>query len=755
MAFQPASTLRSRTYIGLIVAQFLAAFNDQCIHASAMFYAIHKEYMSERDAITLMPILFYAPWAIFCTLAGYLADRFSKRQSLVFWKLAEIGITLVALAGFTLGTLLEMNRLGPFLVLSTVFLMGTHSAFFVPAKYGALPEILQANLLSKGNGVLESTSFLAVILGTVTGGILSSDALFKGQEHLIGMTLVTLAVIGAAASLLIEKMPAANPHRPFPRNLFKPLLTNLQTMARSKPLALSMLGIAFFVFMVAFMRATMYMHGETRNPPWSEFHTSLVVATVALGVGLGSPLAGFLSGGKVELGLVPLGTVGMIAALLTAAVLIFWEGGLVAALVVIGFFSGFYIVPLYTLLQHRAPKTSKGDLIATSDFINVTGAIAASALFFVLVWAAQATGLVSKIEPNEDFVTGRLVTAPKREKGHPVEVTIEEDDGTSTVLSVHKAPLPEEDEDDYWLTTRIDSIDEGFLELSGEGLRAGMRVTASRYVLFDVTLGRNVTHYKVRPADLPKKDLYDQQRLPRFLFVGAACLTMGILVLLCRQLPDFFVRSFLWLRSWGRYRLRVVGANNMPSSGPVILATNCTRIESCLHVLSVTDRFTRFILLEENGTQRSGPLLRLIARNTSLALLHPGQTPPEQWNKALDRAVAILDEEEVIGLPATGHGPVPEVDDFLQRLERRHRAVIVPVYYSGRASQDRAVVRVKVVIGQPLPPETPAELVRREIERLAHDGDKDDGTSLATTVRIPAASGASPTPPAADRPARP
>src|SRR5207244_3180612 len=111
MGFQPASTLRSRTYLGLIVAQFLAAFNDQCIHASAMFYAIHKEFLTEAQAISLMPILFYAPWAIFCTLAGYLADRFSKQQSLVFWKAAEIGITIVALVGFYLGTIQHQNQL--------------------------------------------------------------------------------------------------------------------------------------------------------------------------------------------------------------------------------------------------------------------------------------------------------------------------------------------------------------------------------------------------------------------------------------------------------------------------------------------------------------------------------------------------------------------------------------------------------------------------------------------------------------------
>src|SRR6185295_3939742 len=97
-------------------------------------------------------------------------------------------------------------------------LMGTHSAFFVPAKYGVMPEILPPTQLSKGNGVLESLSFLAVILGTVSGGVLSY--LFLGQEEVIGYVLLALALVGAAASLLIRKMPAANPGRAFPAYVF-------------------------------------------------------------------------------------------------------------------------------------------------------------------------------------------------------------------------------------------------------------------------------------------------------------------------------------------------------------------------------------------------------------------------------------------------------------------------------------------------------------------------------------------------------
>src|SRR6516164_33415 len=129
--FQPAGNLGSRILLGLLAAQFLAAFNYQAIHASSMFFFLNQNALSKDAAISLMPILFYAPWALFCTLAGYLADRYSKRNSLVFWKFAEIGITLIALTGFWLGGGARQHWVGPWVVLSTVFLMGTHSAFFV------------------------------------------------------------------------------------------------------------------------------------------------------------------------------------------------------------------------------------------------------------------------------------------------------------------------------------------------------------------------------------------------------------------------------------------------------------------------------------------------------------------------------------------------------------------------------------------------------------------------------------------------
>jgi MFS family permease len=664
-SFQPADNLRSRTFLGLLVAQFLAAFNDQAIHASAMFFAINKNALNEAQAISLMPILFYAPWALFCTVAGFLADRYSKRNSLVFWKVAEVGITLVALAGFWMGT--HGSTLGPWVVLSTVFLMGTHSAFFVPAKYGAMPEILQPHMLSRGNGVLESLSFLAVILGTVFGGVLSH--VFGGGEYWIGVLLAGLAVVGALASLLIGRMPAANPGRPFPAYLYKPLWDNIRLLLRSRPLAISVVGIAFFTFLVAFMRATVYMHGQSHVPRWTESHTSMVVGMVALGIGLGSPLVGFLSGGKVELGLVPIGAVGMIVATLVAGAFLGWIEMLIGCIIAIGFFTGFYIVPLFTLLQHRAPKTSKGDAIATSNLINVTGAIAASLLFYLLVGAAQRLGIAPEL-PQEQGDTGVLMDVQFK-RGQPVYVEI----GTRVIEASKVEPrlvVIETDEDDL-----IDAF--------GPGLQKGDRVIETRYQLGEFT------HHRLRRADQPQRPVFNNERLPSLLFVGAGGMTLFTLLLLWWLLPDLFRRTLLWLRAQGRYRLEVAGMNSLPGAGPVLLATDADDAERRGLVQSATDRATYF--------------------------LAPDGADVEEW---AGRAGKVLDRGGVVGL-SLGEAP-GAADALLDRLAKQGGVPVLPVcHLAAPVREPGRRQRVYVVAGPLLPPGTPAQAVREELQRVAEE----------------------------------
>jgi MFS family permease len=603
-------------------------------------------------------------------------------------------------------------------------------------------------VLSRGNGILESTTFLAAILGTVCGGVLSF--VFKEQEHFIGLTLLGLAVLGVLASFLIEHMPAANPTRPFPRNLFKPLLDNLRVLMRSRPLALSVVGIAFFIFMVSFMRATMYMHGESRIPRWNEYRTSVVVATVALGVGLGAPLAGFLSSGKVELGLVPIGAVGMILATLVAAVTLDWLPGLVVCLVFIGFFSGFYMVPLYTLLQHRAPKTSKGDLVATSNFINVTGAIAASVLFFSLVYLAHQLGVAPRVA-QKDVARGTLTLLEYDEHdGRPRAFTVAGGGGSG----LHRARPRSSDVplgDDEQEGSRRKPVQ---IEVTGSA-EQGEAVAVSRYTLR--TAEGQVIFYRLRPADEPMEPAYNNEPLPRYLFVGAGLMTLATLLLLCRQLPDFFVRSLLWLRSRSRYRLKVVGVHHLPTEGAVILATNCDRLETVMQVITATDRFTRFVLLERDADDPASGLLRYLARRTGLVALRPATDGPAAWDNALARAERALGQGNLLGVTVDGPNAAGETDRFLEELRRQTTAPVVPVYCE-TASEDHphGPARVRVVIGQPLQTEATAGEVRQHIRLLGEWLHQTEAAGVApATALIPKAGGASPTGQAPGRPGHP
>ncbi len=698
-SFQPADRLWSRTFIGLLGAQFLAAFNDQAINASAMFFAIKTAVMGEKEAISLMMVLYYAPWAIFCTMAGWLADRYSKRDALVLWKVVEIGITLVALAGFWMGRG-WFPAAGPWVVTAAVFGMGLHSAFFVPAKYGAMPEILQPQMLSRGNGILESLSFLAVILGTVFGGVLSDSC--DGREYVIGLVLVGLAVLGLLASLLIRRMPAANPGRPFPPYVYKPLIGNIGQMLRSRPMVLSIIGIAFFTFIVAFMRSTVYMFGECQAPRWKDQDVSLVVGMVAVGIGVGSPLVGYLSGGKVEVGLVPIGSFGMAIAAGAAAFLLGYVPGLIVCIVLIGLFTGFYLVPLYALLQHRAPKTSKGDWVATSNFLNVTGAIAATVLFWLMSQAAVVSGLAPQLH-TEDVFTGPLgVVLPEGERDRPTSVQVGGE--------------------------RLKASTSALIDPVRTSLKQGEEVTVATYELPEGT-----THYHLRPANEPQRPVYDQRRLPSLLFFSVAVMTLLTFFALRSQLPDLFLRTLLWFRRQRRYGLEVAGMDRLPTSGPVILATNAADLDECLSVLSATDRTTRFVLVHAAGDEKLSWFARKLARRDMLAVVREAR--PVDWDEAASRAEAALDRKEVVGVPLDGPYPPGWLERLLEKAGPERSALVLPVRVDRWEKEPGKGRRIYLLAGEPLKPGATLHETRRAVEQLAgslEDWEKHKKGSQAT-----------------------
>jgi acyl-[acyl-carrier-protein]-phospholipid O-acyltransferase/long-chain-fatty-acid--[acyl-carrier-protein] ligase len=717
-AFQQYDTVKNPTFYGLLIAEFLAAFNDQCIHASAMFFAIQHHALNEDQAIALMPILFYAPWALFCTLSAYFADRYSKRSSLIFWKVAEVGITGLALLGFWVGATGDTpfaHKAGAWTVMVCVFLMGTHSAFYVPNKYGCLPEVFKPHALPRANGLVESTSFLAIILGTATGGALSF--VFHGREYFIGMILVVLALIGTLTSLLIARIPPADPNRKFPGlipwRLYKPFVTYLTTMLRSRPLVIALSNIAFFTFIVAFMRSTMYMHGQSQIPRWDEFKTSLVVAVVALGVGLGSPLAGFLSRGKVELGLVPLGAFGMILFCLIAGIFIHRNSVLIPCLVMLGFSSGFYIVPLYTLLQHRAPKGSKGASIASSNVINVTGAIIASLLFFGLVQITHLVGLAPEVPLNREF-KATLLGIERNEKHVITLVTLQKDDGKRLELREGADRPPGEEWDDFF----SDSGTGNMLEVQ-DGLHYHQRVWVRRFL---VRPGQ-ITAYRIEDEERARRPFYNNEDVPRALFIGASMMMLLSMGLFSHNLPDFIARSLLWVRMVGRKPVRVGNQESLPTEHAAILVSNCHRFEDAMRLQACIDRRVRTILSEDQPPDRKAPIVRFFARLAGMVILPAGRTTDGQRGHAAEVGAATLRKNNLVVISAPGSEDGAQFEELLSGLRTVGDIPVLPVYYGPpgpcpEATPEDASIR-QVVFGEEMPPGVGAEEIRKALEELA------------------------------------
>jgi hypothetical protein len=211
---------------------------------------------------------------------------------------------------------------------------------------------------------------------------------------------------------------------------------------------------------------------------------------------------------------------------------------------------------------------------------------------------------------------------------------------------------------------------------------------------------RGAKHYLIRKDGQPLSTIYDNERLPRYLFIGAALMTMGILFLLWLKLPDFFVRSLFWFKSLGKFRLKEVGMQNLPTEGPVILATNCKDMQSCLQFVSVTDRTTKVILIDDGSVLQDGALLRTLARRTSLILVRPADGAAA-WMAAKDEALRTLRAGHLLAI-GVGH---PEQDGALaalvQELRQATHAPLVPVF-CGSLDDGVADVtpRVRVVFGE-------------------------------------------------------
>ncbi|MFN0195145.1 MAG: acyl-[ACP]--phospholipid O-acyltransferase [Planctomycetaceae bacterium] len=411
--------LWSASFTGLLLTQFLGALNDNLFRWLAVPIAQSGETISSTTALSLGLACFTLPYLLLASPAGYLADRFSKRQVIVYCKVAEI--VLMLLGGIAI---LTSNVIFMFIV---VALMGAQSALFGPAKYASLPELVPAKFLSKANGWMGLMTVAACAFGTIGGYALFSyseinlkNPVSFSQIAFPTAVMLAIAVAGWMTSLMIQKMSAGDPSRRFPVNPFYETWNSLAFLKSDIPLLRTTLGIAFFWMLASLAQMNIDPFGEEvlgLNKTDNAAEIGILMAALVVGSGLGSVLAGFWSGGKVELGIVPLGALGITI----SSLLLFWFGSniktdlLITAqasfflssgmLFLLGISSGLFSIPLEAYLQYRSPPDHRGMILAAGNFITFSFMMFSSALFYLIRDVLSGS-------PSQVFLIAGLGTVP-------------------------------------------------------------------------------------------------------------------------------------------------------------------------------------------------------------------------------------------------------------------------------------------------------------------------------------------------------
>ena len=388
--------LHERRFLPFFLTQFLGAFNDNLFKNALVvlitFQAARYTALSPGVLVNLAAGIFILPFFLFSASAGQLADKYEKSRLIRLIKFAEILVMGLAALAFA------VDSLG--LLLTTLFLMGTQSSLFGPVKYAILPAHLREHELVGGNALVESGTFVAILLGTIAGGLMIATA-----DGALSVSLAALAVAtgGYLASRHIPAAPIADAALAIGWNPLTETWRNIRFARSNRTVFLSILGISWFWFYGALFLSQ--FPGYAREMLGGDEHTvTLLLAVFSVGIGVGSLLCERLSGRHVEIGLVPFGSIG-----LSLFALDLWWVSPAAAhagmplpigivleqaltwrvmfdLVMIGAFGGLFIVPLYALVQSRSDAACRSRVIAGNNILNA---------LFMVVSAGLGLGLTA------------------------------------------------------------------------------------------------------------------------------------------------------------------------------------------------------------------------------------------------------------------------------------------------------------------------------------------------------------------------
>jgi MFS family permease len=389
--------LKTGRFAPLFITLFLGALNDNIYkNALVILIAFTLAEITDQNSTILVILaagIFILPFFLFSAIAGQIADKYEKSFLIRRIKLAEIAIMSLAAIGFLL--------LNPVVLMGVLFLMGTQSTLFGPLKYGILPQLLHLSELTGGNGVIQMGTYMAILLGTILGGVLI--AIKSIGPGIVSCTVIGVAIMGWYVSRYIPQALPPDPQLKFSWNFPQQSLRVIGYARKDLSVFMGIIAISWFWFFGATYLSLVPTF--TRDVLFGNEHVATLLLTAfSIGIGSGSLLCEKLSGGHIEIGLVPLGALGLslfsidlyfaclgittIAQINAAQFLqqwVYWR--VLFDLTLIGFSGGLYIVPLYAMVQHRSNENHRSRILAANNIMN--------ALF--MVCSALITMLLLKI----------------------------------------------------------------------------------------------------------------------------------------------------------------------------------------------------------------------------------------------------------------------------------------------------------------------------------------------------------------------
>jgi acyl-[acyl-carrier-protein]-phospholipid O-acyltransferase/long-chain-fatty-acid--[acyl-carrier-protein] ligase len=400
-----------RSFWSMAVTQFLGAFNDNLYKQLVLLLSIAAGGAAAAQATDeqwLPMLIFAAPFLAFTGYAGYLSDKFSKRSIVIICKLAEV--VIMALGG--LGFYIYWTSGSLAFLYAVLFLMGTHSAFFGPGKYGILPEMLRESDLPRANGFILMMTFLAIIFGTGLAGLLLAD----GRLWLASTSCIVIAVIGTLTSLFIRRLPPANPGLRFQWSALTVPPDMREMLARDRPLLAALTVSSVFWLLAGMVPSAVNALGKIELQV-GDLWTSILTACIGVGIAAGCVIGGLVSHGAVDFRLLRVGIVGMLICLVLAGIpaggdiatlqnaegeltrmpglgdarqwLGFW--GSVPVMLLLGAFTGLFAVPLQVFMQSRPPRDKKGRMIAVMNQANWVGVLISAVSYWLLAKIVESS----------------------------------------------------------------------------------------------------------------------------------------------------------------------------------------------------------------------------------------------------------------------------------------------------------------------------------------------------------------------------